>query len=167
MQLIHPFFGDLMFDGIGLLGCGFVLILIWDAWKDWKRAGVMRLRRRDRLPYTTGRRRSARRFFGKFRGRLVLLAVAASLAVVLVAGRQNPQGNRTSRTTPAGTLNPASDSNLSRGADSAHSDGTILTYQTLPPPGGTGDSSTNKNASAVVSHFRTGPDATNGVSPRP
>jgi len=166
LQLIHPFFGDLMFDGIGLLGCGFVLVLMWDAWKDWKRAGVMRARRRNQLPDSIGRRRSARGFFRKFRGKLVPLAMAAGLAVTLVGGRQGPKSDKTSPTTPAGTLNPATD-NQSGGTGSAHSDGDILTYQKLPSPGGTGDKIVNGNSNAAASRFRTGPDATNGVSARP
>jgi hypothetical protein len=166
LQLIHPFFGDLMFDGIGLSGGVFVLVLMWDAWKDWKRAGVMRVRRRNRLPYSTGRRRAARGFFRKFRGRLVLLLVASNLAVLLVGGRQNPRGDKTSQTTPAGRLNPVT-GNLSQGADSAHSDGVILTYQTLFSPSGTDGSMVNGNSNVVASRFRTSPDVTNGGPARP
>ena len=166
LQLIHPFFGDLMFDGIGLLGCVFVLVLMWDAWKDWKRAGVMRDRRRNQLAYSTGSRRPARGFFRKSRARLVLLVIVSGVAVALVGGRQNPHGDRTSQTRPAGTLNPGT-GNLSKGTGSAHSDGAILTYQTLLSPGGTGDSMVNGNSNVVTSRFKTSPDATNGVSPRP
>jgi len=36
VQLIHPVFGDVMFDGIGLAGGLFVLFLMWEAWKEWR-----------------------------------------------------------------------------------------------------------------------------------
>ena len=167
LQLLHPFFGDLMFDGIGLLGCVFVLGLMRDAWKDWKQAGVMRVRRRNRLPDSTGRRRFARGFFRKFRGKLILLVVASSVAVMLVGGRQNPHGGKASPATATGTSNPATDSNPPRGRDSAYSDQAILTYQTLPPPRGAGDSIVNGNSNGIASYFRTSPDATNGALNHP
>lgn len=160
MLLIQPLLGDLIFDGVGLAGCGFVLVLMWEAWKDWKRARVMRKRRRSQLPYATGRRRPARSVFGKFRGKLVLLVVASSLALMLVGGRPNPHGDQSAPTTPAGTLNPAA-GNLSSGKDSSRLDGVILTFQTLPPPGGTGGSIANGNSNAIASPFGNSPDATN------
>lgn len=43
VQLIHPFLGDLMFDGVGLLGCLFVLFLMWEAWKE-RRIRIRRAR---------------------------------------------------------------------------------------------------------------------------
>ena len=161
LLLIHPFFGDLMFDGVGLLGCGFVLVLMWDAWKDWKRAGAMRKRRKSRLPYSTGSRRPARGFFGKFRGRLALAVIVSAAAVMLVGGGKNPHSDKTSPTTPAGTLNPATHSHPSSGRDPAHPDEAILTYQTLPPESGTGGSMARGNSNAVASPFGNSPNATN------
>ena len=153
MQLIQPLLGDLMFDGIGLAGCVFVLVLIREAWNDWKRARVMRKRRRSQLPYSTGRRRPARSFFREFQGKLVLLVLASVVVLMLVGGRQNPHGDKTSAARPPGTLNPAAD-NLSSGKDSSRPDGAILTFQTLPPPNGTGGSIANGNSNAIASPLR-------------
>jgi hypothetical protein len=36
LQFIHPVFGDLMFDGIGLAGFLFALFLMWEALKEWR-----------------------------------------------------------------------------------------------------------------------------------
>jgi len=87
LRLIHPLFGDLMFDGVGLLGCVFVLVLMGDAWKDWKRACVVRDRRKGRLPYSSGRRRPARGFFRKYRTSLALLVIVSGAVAMLVGGR--------------------------------------------------------------------------------
>jgi hypothetical protein len=157
LRLMHPLFGDLMFDGAGLLGCVFVLVLMWDAWKDWKQARVRRDRRGSRLPYAAGRRRPARRFFRKSRAGLVLLVIASGVTAMLVGGRQSPHGARTSPTTPAGTLNPAA-GNLSSGKDSNRVGESILTYQTLPPPRGAGASVANGNSNAIASPLRKQPN---------
>jgi len=162
LRLIHPLFGDLMFDGVGLLGCVFVLVLMWDAWKDWQRARVMRGRRRNQLPYSTGRRRPARGFFGKSRVKLALLVIVSGVTAMLVGGRQSPHGTKTSPTTPAGTLNPAT-GNLSSGNDSNRVDEAILTYQTLPPPHGAGGSAANGNSNTIAPRFENSPKATNNV----
>ncbi len=162
LRLIHPLFGDLMFDGVGLLGCVFVLVLMWDAWKDWKRACVMRGRRRNQLPYSTGRRRPPRGFFRKYRTRLALLVIVSGLTAVLVGGRQNPHGNKTSPTTPARTLNPAA-GNLSSDNDSNRVDKAILTYQTLPPPHGAGGSAANGISNTIAPRFENSSKATNGI----
>jgi hypothetical protein len=166
LRLLYPFFGDLMFDGAGLLSCVFVLVLMWDAWKDWKRARVMRERRRNQLPYSTGSRRPARGFFRKFRARLILLVIVSGVAVVLVGGRQNPHGDKTSPITPAGTLNPATD-NLSRGKDSSRVDGAILMFETLSTPGGTNGSVANGYSNTVTSPFGNSPSTTNGTLNHP
>lgn len=48
LQLIHPFLGDSVMDGVGLAGCLFVLILMWEAWKE-RRIRIRRGKRaRDR-----------------------------------------------------------------------------------------------------------------------
>jgi hypothetical protein len=36
LQFIHPVFGDLMVDGIGLAGFLFALFLMWEALKEWR-----------------------------------------------------------------------------------------------------------------------------------
>ena len=166
LRLIHPFFGDLMFDGVGLLGCVFVLVLMWDAWKDWKRARVMRLRRRNQLVYSTGSRRRARGFFRKSWARLVLLVIVSGVAVVLVGGRQNLHGGKTSPITPAGTLNSATN-NLSGGRDSGRVDGAILTFETLPSPGAAGRSVARGGSNMIAPSFGNKPDATNGTLKHP
>ncbi len=167
LQLIQPLFGDLMFDGVGLLGCLFVLVLMWDAWKDWNRAGAMRKRRKRQLPYSTSSRRPARGFFRKSRTKLALLVATSSIAVMLVGGRQNPHGDKASPTTPAATLNSATDNNASGNNDSAHPDEAILTYQTLPPESGAGGSIASGNSNAIASHFGNIPDATNSTLNHP
>ena len=52
LQLMRPLFGDLMFDGIGLIGFLFALYLIWEALKEWRirirRARTARERARAR-----------------------------------------------------------------------------------------------------------------------
>ena len=155
-----------MFDGVGLLSCGLVLVLMWDAWKDWKRARVMRLRRRNQLAYSTGSRRPAKGFFRKSRAALVLLIIVSGVAVVLVGGRQNPHGDKTSPITPAGTLNSATN-NLSGGKDSGRVEGAILTFETLPSPGGAGRSVTTGSSNMIAPSFEDKPDATNGTLKHP
>ena len=161
MQLIQPLLGDLIFDGVGLAGGAFVLVLMWEAWKDWKRARDMRKRRRSRLPCSTRRRRPAGSVFRIFRGKLVLLVVASGAVLMLVGGRQNPRGGQTAPTTRAGTLKSAAD-NLSRAEDSSRLDGAILTFQSLPPPGGRGGSIANGNSNVVAAPFGSSP----GANPR-
>jgi len=89
------------------------------------------------------------------------------MAVILAAGRQNPHGDKTSPATTAETVNPATNRNPSRGSDSAHSDEAILTYQTLPLPGGTGGSVANRNSNAIAPPFGNNPDATKGAMNHP
>ncbi|HKW30789.1 MAG TPA: hypothetical protein VJT54_15765 [Verrucomicrobiae bacterium] len=150
-----------MFDGVGLLGCVFVLVLMWDAWKDWKRACVMRDRRRNQLPYSTGRRRPARGFFGKSRVRLALLVIVSGLTAMLVGGRQIPHGAKIAPSTPAGTLNPAA-GKLSSGKDSNRVAEAILTYQTLPPTRGAGGSAVKGGSNVIAPSLGNKPDATDG-----
>ncbi len=45
---VRPFFGDLMFNAIGVAGCLFVLFLIWEGWNE-RRCRIRRQKRtRDR-----------------------------------------------------------------------------------------------------------------------
>jgi hypothetical protein len=160
-QLIHPLFGDLMFDGVGLLGCVFVLVLMWDAGRDWKRARAMRDWRKTQLPYSTGRRRAARSFFRKYRGRLVLLVMVSAVAAMLMGGRQNPHGDKASPAMKPGT------GNLPGGNDSNRVDAAILTFQTLPPPGGARGSAANSGSNIIAPASVNNPDTTNDLLTHP
>lgn len=162
LRLIHPLFGDLLFDGVGLLGCVFVLVLMGDAWKDWRRARVVRDRRKGRLPYSSGRRRPASGFFRKYRTRLALLVSVSGAAAMLVGGRQNPHGAGTSPTTSARTPNPAA-GNLLSGKDSDRIDEAILTYQTLPPSRAPGGSAANGQSNTIAPRVEHSPNPTNGM----
>ena len=36
LHLVHPLWGDVMLDGMGLCGFLFVLFLMWEALKEWR-----------------------------------------------------------------------------------------------------------------------------------
>lgn len=88
LQIIHPFFGDLVSDGVVLLCFLFVLGLVLDAWWQKRQARLMREWPKKQLTRPT-RRSAPRAFFQKFLGNFVLPVVVVVI-ITLIWAKKNP-----------------------------------------------------------------------------
>jgi hypothetical protein len=146
LQLICPFFGDLIFKGAAALSLLFVLALIWDAIWQKRQGHLMREWPKRKLAHPTGGGKTAGKAFKKFRGKFVLLAVISIVVILLlIMIREKPntndangladyskyfQGDATRPALATGTPNSnAGETNLSAGQPSTHVKRVSLTYR--------------------------------------